>query len=133
MMRKYINLKSLFYLCGILALLIVSVNSTYAQSKRNRVKDASWQYSVPPTLSRGSATLGIRDKYGDMGSFNALFVVTAPNKKVFRAQTTTTQDEWAYVNFPADFDGNPITNGTYTVVFYADGVVIGRSKFKFRP
>ncbi|MEO6589057.1 MAG: hypothetical protein ABIP06_06995 [Pyrinomonadaceae bacterium] len=133
MMRNYFNLKFLPYLCGVLILLVFSSDFAHAQRKRSPVKKASWQYSVPTDISRGNLTLGIRDKWGDMGSFNALFVVTAPSKKVFRARTSTTGDEWAYVNFPDDFDGNPIASGTYTVVFYANGVVIGRSKFRFRP
>ncbi len=38
-----------------------------------------------------------------------------------------------YINFPDDFDGNPLASGTYTVVFYANGVIIERDKFRFLP
>jgi len=132
-MKKYVNVKCLVYLCCILAVLICSVGSASAQRRRAAVKNANWQISVPPNMSRSNAQLGIRDKYGDTRSFKAAFVVTGPGKKVFRARAAGTGDEWAYINFPDDFDGTPTKRGTFTVVFYANGVVVGRSTFKFRP
>jgi hypothetical protein len=126
------NPKRLIILCCLLALFVFSADSVYAQRNRKSVKNVSWQTSVNDS-ERGVVILGIRDKWGTLGSFTALYVVTAPSKKKFRARTTTTQDDWAYISFPDDFDGNPLASGTYTVVFYANGVIIGRDKFKFRP
>jgi len=126
------NPKRLIFLCCLLVLITCNANSAYAQGNRKSVKNVSWQTSVDDS-SRGVVILGIRDKWATLGSFTASYVVTAPSKKKFRARTTTTQDDWAYISFPDDFDGNPLASGTYTVVFYANGVIIGRDKFRFRP
>jgi hypothetical protein len=113
------NPKRLIILCCLLTLFGFSADSVYAQRNRNS--------------ERGVVILGIRDKWGTLGSFTASYVVTAPSKKKFRARTTTTGDDWAYISFPGDFDGNSPPSGTYTVVFYANGLIVGRDKFKFRP
>lgn len=111
---------------------LIGINSSYAQTKKSSIKNVAWQTSVNDS-NRRKVVLGIRDKWGDLGKFTAAFVVIAPNKKKFRAQISTTDSEWAYVNFPSDFDRLPRSIGTYTVVFYANGVIIQRDKFRFRP
>ena len=126
------NSKRLIILCCLVALSVFSVESVLAQRGRKAVKDATWQTSVDDS-KRGIVTLGIRDKWAAMGSFTASFAVTAPNKKKFSARTKTTQDDWGYIRFPKDFGGKRPAAGTYTVVFYANGVIIGRDKFTFRP
>jgi hypothetical protein len=126
------NSKRLFILCCLLALTFFGAASVSAQRSRNAVKDATWQTSVSDS-TRGTVTLGIRDKWAAMKRYTASYVVTAPNKKQFRAQTKTSQDDWAYITFPKDFGGSTLAAGTYTVVFYANGVVVGRDKFRFRP
>lgn len=130
---KILNTKNLIFSCLFFTLIwFISVDSATAQRNRNPVKNATWQTSVDDS-ERGNVVLGIRDKWATLGSYNALFVVTAPSKKTFRARTATTDDEWAYINFPDGFNGSPLATGTYTVVFYVNGIVIGRDKFKFRP
>lgn len=125
--------KRLIFSCLLFTLVMFAgIGSASAQRGKNSVKNATWQTSVDDS-ERGRVVLGIRDKWGTLGSFTATFVVTAPNKKTFRGRTTTTGDEWAYIEFPAEFSGNPRSAGTYKVVFYANGVVIGRDRFRFRP
>ena len=113
-------------------IMFAGINSVYAQRNQNAVKRATWQTSVDDS-KRGTITLGVRDKWSSLGRFMATFVVTAPNGKTFRGRMATSQDDWAYINFPTGFNGNPQAIGTYKVVFYVNGVVIGRDKFKFRP
>lgn len=112
-----------------LALLVIAANSGYSQSRRNSAKKADWQISTAPDGL--GATLGIRDKYGERGSFNTLFVVTAPDKKTFKVRRKGVRDEWVYVNFPEEFGGNPSAGGNYTVRFYANGRLVGQSKFSY--
>lgn len=115
-----------------MAVIFGGTNNTTAQNKRNEVKNATWQTSTPEIVNTENPSLGIRDKWGGLGSYDALFVVTAPNKKVYKARAKGNGDEFTYVNFPSDFDRNTNQRGTYTVVFYVNGFVIGRDKFKFQ-
>lgn len=119
---------------GLLFILVTfaGLQSNYAQRGAQAVKKATWQTSVDDS-SRGTVTLGVRDKWGSLGSFTATFAVTAPNGKRFRGRMATTGDEWAFIEFPGQFSGRPRAGGTYKVVFSVNRVVIGRDKFKFRP
>ena len=126
------NNKHLIFAGLLFSLMFVfGADSALAQRSRNRVKEATWQTSVNDQ-NRRSVVLGVRDKWGTLGSFRATFVVTAPGGKTFRGAASTTGDEWAYINFPDDFSGNPSATGTYTVVFYVNGVRIGRDRFRYR-
>ncbi|MBS1796205.1 MAG: hypothetical protein JSS81_20295 [Acidobacteria bacterium] len=120
-----------FSVC-LLALTIFGGFGTVRAQGSAAVRRATWQTSVDDS-SRGNVVLGIRDKWGSLGRFTASFTVTGPNGKTFRGRTTTTGDEWAYINFPGEFSGGAKAGGTYRVVFYANGVVIGRDRFRFRP
>ncbi len=125
--------KRLIFFCFLFTLIMFTgIRSAYAQRSQNAVKKATWQTSVDDSR-RGSVTLGVRDKWGSLGRFTATFIVTAPNGKTFRGQMATTQDEWAYIDFPSQFSGSPRAGGNYKVVFSVNGVVIGRDKFRFRP
>ena len=111
---------------------VFSADSVCAQRTRKPAKKVLWQTSVGVS-EPGVVTLGIRDTEGTLKRFAAAFIVTAAaNKKKFRARTAGTDSDWAYVSFPADFDGNPQASGTYTVVFYGNNAVIGRDKFVSR-
>ncbi|MGB5013736.1 MAG: hypothetical protein WBO68_06860, partial [Pyrinomonadaceae bacterium] len=76
--------------------------------------------------------LGVRDKWGTMGSFTAKFVATI-GKKTYRGQMSSSQDNWAYIDFPREFQGSGPKAGTYRVTFYVKGVVIARDRFRYRP
>lgn len=110
---------------------LVGADSAFAQRNRKSVKSATWQTSVNDQ-NRRNVVLGVRDKWGTLGSYRATFVVAAPGRKTFRGQTSTRGDEWAYINFPDDFNVNPLANGTYSVVFYVEGVRVGRDRFRYR-
>ena len=109
------------------AIFVVFAGQTSGQS----VSEATWQTSVNDS-QRGVVTLGVRDKWGTMGSFTAKFVASI-GRKTFRGEMSTTQDEWAYIDFPGDFQGGAPAAGTYKVTFYVKGVVIGRDRFRYRP
>jgi hypothetical protein len=48
--------------------------------------------------------LGIRDKYGSLGKFKAVFIVSAPDGSQHEASVSVEQDKWGYVLFPDDFE-----------------------------
>ena len=126
------NMKRLIILCCFLALFIFNADSVCAQRSRKPAKKVLWQTSVDVS-EPGLVTLGIRDKEGTLEKFSAAFVVTATaGKRKHRARTVGTNSSWAYVSFPGDFAPSTLRSGTYTIVFYGNGVVIGREKFKFR-
>ena len=127
------KLKYLACFCFALALVVFSTDFAYSQNRRSAVKSANWQTSVPEIVSTENSSLGIRDKWGSLGTFDASFVVTAPDKKVYKARSKGKDDEFVYVDFPTDFGGAPAMAGVYKVVFYVNGIVIGRDKFKYRP
>jgi hypothetical protein len=60
----------------------------------------SWQSSFAPVVE-----LGIRDKYGSSGSYQATFFVEAPSGTVCSAPAiTVTDDAWGFTSFPTDFN-----------------------------
>lgn len=73
--------------------------------------------------------LGVRDKYGELGEFGALFVVKDSKGKSYRAKRTVYEDDWGYVHFPTDF---PTWNypGKYTWGCYVNGKRVVGGKFE---
>jgi hypothetical protein len=57
-----------------------------------------WQQSIMPAVE-----LGVRDKWGALGSYTAVFVVTTPDGLEFKASREVKGDEWGLVYFPANF------------------------------
>src|SRR3989338_4847246 len=47
--------------------------------------------------------IGIRDKFGSLKGYNALFVVVSPSGKEYRVEKKIADDNWGYAYFPADF------------------------------
>jgi hypothetical protein len=131
-MKYQINIKRLLFFFSLAVLLSFGAGTASAQ-RRGQVRSANWQTSVPPGISRGSVTLGIRDKFATMGRYNGLFTVTGPGGRSFQARASGSGDEWTYVNFPGDFNGGGSANGVYSVVFSVNGVTIARGSFRFRP
>ena len=73
--------------------------------------------------------LGVRDKYGALDKYKALFVVTAKNGKEYKAEKTAQSDKWGYVYFPDDFKvyGEP---GDYAWKCFVDGKVVTNGRFR---
>lgn len=92
----------------------------FAQGKTEIV----WQQS-----EANSVQLGIRDKYGDLKSYKALFVVKDASGKEYKAEKDIKDSAWAYVYFPGDFKvyGN---TGDYTWEGIVNGKVVASGKFR---
>lgn len=85
-----------------------------------------WQWEESPAIS-----LGVRDKRPTRGEFVAVFVVTSPKGRQFRAEAQTDADGWADVIFPRDF-GTGATDeaGRFTYVVTVGGRVVRRGRFR---
>ena len=72
---------------------------------------AYWQYEVEtrPDVVR----LLIRDQAGQVGAYNAVFVITGPDKQQYRYQKKGSGSSALAVSFPNDF-GAKWTKGSYT-------------------
>jgi len=88
--------------------------------------DIVWQQSQSVLVE-----LGVRDKYGRLGSYNALFVVTSPDGNQYRTKRRLSGDEFGYVYFPHDF-GTYAKPGTYSweCIVGGNAVVSGRFEYK---
>ena len=81
-------------LCALCCLLVLSLAAPAATGQR-----AHWQWSESP-----SVRLGIRDKYADLGGYEATFVVTAARTgKRWERKVRVEGDNFGYLNFPDDF------------------------------
>lgn len=82
-----------------------------------------WQQSEGVTVQ-----LGVRDKYGALNKYKALFVVTVKNGKDYQVEKQINSGDWGYVYFPDDFKvyGEP---GDYTWKCFVDGKVVTNGKF----
>jgi len=130
--EEFMKQKFIIYSISFFILSAFFTTNAFGQNKSKEVKNATWQTSVSEIVNVNNPTIGIRDKWGSLESYDALFVVTGPNKKIYKARAKGTGDEFTYVNFPSDFDKKTSLQGIYKVVFYVNGFVIGRDKFKFQ-
>ena len=64
----------------------------------------SWQESVSP-----SYRIGIRDKFGDLGQYDATFIVS-DGKHDWTKTIHVRNDDWGFVLFPDDFEDGTFAN-----------------------
>jgi hypothetical protein len=96
------------------------ITVTQAQAPAN----ASWQVS-----QSASAELSIRDKSGTTNSYEAEFIVTAPDGKKFNREIIVEGKDWGTVSFPDDFDTFPRT-GRFSWVCMVNGEMVSRGRFR---
>jgi len=63
-----------------------------------------WQESVAPLYR-----IGIRDKFGDLGRYDATFAVT-DGRHTWRKTIRVKNDDWGFVLFPDDFEDGTFAN-----------------------
>jgi len=83
-----------------------------------------WQQSEGATVH-----LGVRDKYGNLKEYRAIFVVRDKNGKEYKLEKDVTDDTWGYVYFPEDFKVYG-EEGDYTWKCFVKGKVVVSGKFK---
>jgi hypothetical protein len=108
------------FAAGGAALTLLLVNAAPAAYGKRRV---NWQYSVTPSVQ-----LGVRDKFGEKGSYNAVFHVTMPDRKTVRATRKVSAAGFGYVTFPQDFNAD-VPTGRYTWRCVVGGEVAVQGRF----
>ena len=104
-------------LCVLLLLLGMGfVAAPAAKAGADTVLDTSvesgyWQYSVG--TEENVVRLGIRDKGGHVGTYRAVFVVTAPDKREYSSAKNGSGTAEVAASFPSDF-GAEWTKGVYS-------------------
>jgi len=94
-------------ICAYLCLLTASLpspalaNDGQSKASAKAKEQVVWQQSI----AIQGATLGVRDKFGAKKKYTAKFVITLPKGQEVSATKNVTGDEFAYVNYPADFAG----------------------------
>ncbi len=107
------------FAAGGAALTLLLVNAPAAFGKRR----VNWQYSITPSIQ-----LGVRDKFGEKGSYTAVFNVTMPDRKTVRTTRKVSADGFGYVTFPQDFNAD-VPTGRYTWRCVVGGEVAVQGRF----
>ena len=101
----------LLLMTGFIAVPYAKGGTAMTAGPDSRVERGFWQYDVEtkPDLVK----LVIRDKAGEVGTYKALFTVTAPDKKQYSSEKNGSAALESAVLFPNDF-GAEWTKGVYT-------------------
>jgi hypothetical protein len=84
-----------------------------------------WQLSQAPV-----AKLGVRDKYGSLGGYTAVWIVSAPDGAQYQAKKTVVGDDNGYVFFPDDFPTYSKV-GRYSWKYFVNGHEVVHGSFEF--
>jgi hypothetical protein len=94
----------------------------------SRVEKGFWQYDVE--TKSDVVKLVIRDKAGEVGTYKALFTVTAPDKRQYSSEKNGSAALESAAFFPNDF-GAEWTKGVYTWTCTIGGTKIVRGSFEY--
>lgn len=83
-----------------------------------------WQQS-----EAASVQLGIRDKYGSLKSYKAVFVVKSENGTEYKVEKNVKDDAWGYAHFPDDFKVSTAP-GDYSWNCLVNGKIVVNGNFK---
>ncbi len=116
-LRRWILFWGCFVLLPIVFVVVVNAQKS--------VSDVTWQSSESVSVK-----LGVRDKYGELESYEALFVVTGPDGKQYKAEKHVSGDEWGFCYFPDDFD-TYAKPGKYSWECIVGGEVVLNGDFEY--
>jgi len=115
--------------CQWLLLLLIAIPMVPdLRSASSAASPPIWQSSQAPI-----AKLGVRDKFGSLGKYTAVWIVSAPDGSQYETKTTVEGDDWGYVYFPNDFPALQ-QSGRYSWRCVVDGHEVVHGSFEFaRP
>lgn len=99
----------------------------------------SWQVSAPrgypgPVAAGDSVQIGLRDKFGDADDYDVTATVLLPDGSVAQAETPLAGTDWAYLQFPDDFDsGSTDLPGAYTILWTIDDSLVACDGLAVEP
>jgi len=112
--------------CLWLFLLVIAFQMLPGQrSMSSAAPQPVWQFSQKPV-----AKLGVRDKYGSLGKYTAVWIVSDPDGRQYQAQTMVKGDDTGYVYFPDDFPAYARA-GRYSWKCLVDGHEVVHGSFEF--
>jgi len=113
-------------------LLVLTLGSIAAQNAKAGadipVERGYWQYSVD--TEEDAVRLGIRDKGGRVGTYQAIFVVAGPDKRTYTSAKNGSGSAEVAARFPRDF-GAEWTMGVYTWNCTVGGRMILQGSFEY--
>ena len=113
-------------------LLLPTLGSIAAQNAKAGadipVERGYWQYSVD--TEEDAVRLGIRDKGGRVGTYQAIFVVAGPDKRTYASARNGSGSAEVAARFPRDF-GAEWTMGVYTWNCTVGGRMILQGSFEY--
>jgi hypothetical protein len=110
-----------------LIVILVAIPLSLGVTQRHAIRpsaEPNWQLSMTPEIQ-----LGVRDKYGALGTYTAVFVVNGPNGSTYRAQQQPNDLGWCFVYFPMSFQafGAP---GNYLWHAEVNGNIVVQGQFR---
>lgn len=115
---------TIFLALSIILLMVLGSLLTLKVKKLNADNGISWQQSMSPEVQ-----LGARDKFGVLGRYAALFVVTDAHGKSVSTMRSVAHDDWVFVYFPADFPYAEGLKGQYNWKCLVKGQQIANGSF----
>jgi hypothetical protein len=85
----------------------------------------SWQLSEEINI-----TLGVRDKFDTLKTYEGRFVVEGPKSKTWQKTIIVTGSDWGYVKFPEDFGDYP-QEGLYRWHCVVKGRIVISGQFEY--
>ena len=115
-----------FILLTVAILSVMMARSATGWHRIDKRKLPVWQESEAAFVQ-----LGVRDKFGTLGSYQATFVVIGPNKGRWQKKIVVKNDNFGMVYFPDDFDTweQP---GTYNWKCLVHGKVVANGTFRYK-
>ena len=122
-----ISVKNLFVLTACCGLLFVGYLAG-ARAQKRKLPAAGFLQSTSTSIQ-----IGIWDKQSVAKSNEAIFIVTAPDGKQYKANKSEPLDNWVYANFPNDFAPYADTSvyATYKWSATVDGKTVAGGSFKY--
>ena len=117
---------------ALIMVLLLALTAAISPGAAFSARGPSWQTSVAEV--DGCFQVGLRDKNGDMArDYTVQFVVKAPDGRQYRTQRAVKarHDEFVYVTFPRDFQGN-LVPGAYVCQFVAGGKAVVTEQFTYQ-
>jgi hypothetical protein len=99
----------------------------HASGRHATHDDPVWQLSESAV-----ARMGVRDKFGALGGYDATFIVTGPQNKKTKKTVHVKGDEFKEVSFPDDFPNYLELKGSFTWVCMVNGKPVVNGAFSFK-
>ena len=117
----------------LLAISVISALPTDAARTKHAPRRAAHHDQPVWQLSESAvARMGVRDKFGSLGGYDATFIVMGPQNKKTKKTVHVKGDEFKEVSFPDDFPNYLELNGHFKWTCQVNGKVVVSGEFIFK-